>query len=110
MIEPAKPRTRGVPLFDVDLPPATLVAASVSGTRGGRVPRYTMITTHWTKGVDERGDLIVLTRNQLRETRTAYGLSLFALALAAVFMPRYAHLLHPEEPTDDVKPAPAEGD
>jgi len=109
-IEQAKPRTSGVPLFDVDVPPATLVAASIAGSRGGPVPHYTMTTAQWTKALNEQSDLIVLTKNQLRETRTTYGLCFLALALAAVFMPRYAHLIHPEESEESPKSAPGEGD
>lgn len=98
VVDRAKARTSGVPLFDVDLPPETLVAASVFAPRGSPQSRYTMITSQCTKDLSANGDLIVSTRNELRGTRIFYGLCLFALGLAAVFMPRYAYLLHPDEP------------
>ena len=111
MIEQSKPRTSGIPLFDVDLPPSTLVAASVSSLRGGAASRYTMVTPQWTKNLDQKGDLIVLTRNQMLETRTLYYLSILILPLAAFFMSRYANLEHPDESEDsDFKSEPAAGD
>lgn len=97
VVDVSKPRTRGVPLFDVNLPPETLVAASVFTPRGMAQPRYSIAMADYTKDLSSDGDLIVVTRNQLRNTRIAYGLSFLALALAAVFMPRYAQLLHPDD-------------
>lgn len=98
VMDVSKPRTSGIPLFDVDLPPETLVATSVLMPRGASPPRYVVATSDYTRELSSKGDLIVLTRNQLRNTRITYGLALLALALAAVFMPRYAHLLHPDDP------------
>jgi hypothetical protein len=98
VVDRPKARTSGVPLFDVDLPPETLVATSISAPRGSPRSQYTMIAAQCTKDLSANGDLIVLTRNELRNTRINYGLSLLALGLAAVFMPRYAHLLHPDDP------------
>lgn len=98
VVERSKPRTSGVPLFDLDLPPETLIATSISAPRGSPRSQYTMITPQCTKELSESGDLIVLTHNELRNTRINYGLCLLALGLAAVFMPLYAHLPHPEDP------------
>jgi hypothetical protein len=98
VVDRAKARTRGVPLFDVDLPPETLVAASVFAPKGSPQPRYSLITPQFTKDLSANGDLIVSTRNELRSTRIFYWLCLFALGLAAGFTPRYAHLLHPDDP------------
>jgi hypothetical protein len=104
LVDRAKARTSGFPLFDVDLPPETLVAASVFAPRGGPQSRYSMITSQCIKDISPSGDLIVSTRNELRSTRIFYNLCLFALGLAAVFMPRFAHLLHPDDP-DSVRSA-----
>lgn len=96
IIEPPKSRTSGIPLFDIDLPSDTLVAASVSVRQGATPSRYTLITSKWTKTLNGPGDLVILPRNELRKRRLTYWLSILALGLAAVFMPRYAHLIHPE--------------
>jgi hypothetical protein len=98
VVDRAKARTSGLPLFDVDLPPETLVAASVLAPRGGPLSRYTMVTSQCSKDLSTTGDLIVSSRNELRSTRILYNLCIFALGLAAVFMPRYASLLHPDDP------------
>ena len=102
-IDLPKARTRGTPLFDLDLPPETLVAAGVVMPRGAPPSRYTPITTHCTKELTRADDLVVLPRNELRKTRITYLLSFVALGLAAVFMPRYAHLTHPENLSDPVQ-------
>jgi hypothetical protein len=94
-LENPQARTSGEPLFDVDVPPATLVATSVLAPRGTNRSHYSMITPRVTKQVTDSGDLIVLTRNDVRNTRIAYILILVALALVAVFMPRFSTLVHP---------------
>jgi hypothetical protein len=98
VVDRAKARTSGVPLFDVDLPPETLVAASIFAPRGSPQSRYSMTTLQCTKDLSANGDLIVSTPNELRSTRIFYYLCIFVLGLAAVFMPRFAHLVHPDEP------------
>jgi hypothetical protein len=94
-LQKAQARTSGEPLFDVDVPPSTLVATSVLAPRGAPRSRYSMIMPRVTKQVTDNGDLVVLTRNDIRNTRIAYVLILGALTLAAVFMPRFATLIHP---------------
>lgn len=103
-----KPRTSGVPLFDLDLPPETLVATSISAPRGAAPSHYVMITPQYSKPFGAEGDLIVMTRNDMLNTRLAYGLSLLALGLAAIFMPRYSHLLHPGD-EDGIRSSEAAG-
>jgi hypothetical protein len=98
MVDRPKARTSGLPLFDLDLPPETLVATSISAPRGGQRSQYTMIMPQVTKALSANGDLTVLTPNELRNARMNYGLCFVALGLAAIFMPRYAHLLHPDDP------------
>ena len=102
-IDLPKTRTSGTPLFDLDLPPETLVAASIVTPRGAPPSRYTLITAQCTKQLTRADDLIVLPRNEVRKTRITYLLSFVALGLAAVFMPRYAHLSHIENPSDPVQ-------
>jgi hypothetical protein len=104
VIDRAKTRTSGVPLFDVDLPSETLVAAGVEARRGAPQSRYTMITSQYTKDLSENGDLIVSTRNDVRSNRVFYFLCIFVLGLAAVFMPLFAQMPHPGDP-DHLKSA-----
>lgn len=103
VLDEPKARTSGTPLFDLDLPPETLVAASVVAPRGTPPSRYTVITTQCTKELTRADDLVVLPRNELRKTRITYLLSFVALGLAAVFMPRYAQLAHPDDTSDPLQ-------
>ncbi len=89
-------------ILDMKLPPKTLVAATVMTSPALDRWRYSIATTKFEKRFALKGDLIVMTANEMRNIRLLYGLSMFTLLAVGLGVSRFPTLTLLEEPTDEL--------